>query len=233
MEPNSDVTGRRVWETFMDDADAYLNFGAGDPVEGWLNFDPSPLFLLPRAVHRTLSALGSSARSRRFLDAPYKWGRFARGRRLPFADGSLKAVYCSHVFEHLPADDIPPLLDEFHRILEPGGVLRVIVPDLMAAAEKALESTTPWVSLDDSLGTLPAEVTRSRLRAALEGLFGFPSLHKTLVLEHRVAEAVGDMWEVRTGLGYLESAIDGPRLERVESQDRCNAARVFELTRKP
>lgn len=44
---------------------------------------------------------------------------------LPFADGEFDEVFCRDVLEHL---DYLPLLGEFHRILKPGGALRVRVP---------------------------------------------------------------------------------------------------------
>ena len=49
---------------------------------------------------------------------------------LPFADATFRAVYHSHVLEHLHPDDARGLLRECHRILKPGGVLRVVVPNL-------------------------------------------------------------------------------------------------------
>jgi SAM-dependent methyltransferase len=51
-------------------------------------------------------------------------------RRLPFADGAVDAVYHSHVLEHLDRDDAARFLAENARVLRPGGVLRVVVPDL-------------------------------------------------------------------------------------------------------
>ncbi len=51
-------------------------------------------------------------------------------RRLPFADGSVEAVFSSHVFEHLFADEVERLTRELHRVLQPGGICRVVVPDL-------------------------------------------------------------------------------------------------------
>jgi len=47
-----------------------------------------------------------------------------------FADGSVAEIYASHVFEHLGyLDDLPAALAECHRVLAPGGVLRLSVPD--------------------------------------------------------------------------------------------------------
>ena len=44
-------------------------------------------------------------------------------------------ILCEHVLEHLPADAWPALLADFHRVLRPGGVLRLAVPDYGAPGE--------------------------------------------------------------------------------------------------
>lgn len=49
---------------------------------------------------------------------------------LPFEDGTYDAVYSSHVLEHIDRSRVPALLGEFFRVLKPGGVIRVVVPDL-------------------------------------------------------------------------------------------------------
>ena len=53
---------------------------------------------------------------------------------LPFNDHSCAVVYCSHVLEHFARADAPPFLRECHRVLLPGGILRVVVPDLETIA---------------------------------------------------------------------------------------------------
>jgi predicted SAM-dependent methyltransferase len=50
-------------------------------------------------------------------------------RRLPFADGVAEAVFLEHVLEHFPLAEVFGLLAEARRLLAPGGVLRVGVPD--------------------------------------------------------------------------------------------------------
>ncbi|MDG2013316.1 MAG: methyltransferase domain-containing protein [Pirellulaceae bacterium] len=49
---------------------------------------------------------------------------------LPFADNSFDAAYHSHVLEHLTPTQGEALILECHRVIRPGGVLRVVVPDL-------------------------------------------------------------------------------------------------------
>jgi predicted SAM-dependent methyltransferase len=59
---------------------------------------------------------------------------------LPFADLSIDAVYHAHLLEHLPRADALPFLRECLRVLRPGGILRVVVPDLEQIARLYLDS---------------------------------------------------------------------------------------------
>lgn len=48
-----------------------------------------------------------------------------------FTDGSVAALYASHILEHLSYQrEVGAALAEWHRVLAPGGVLMVAVPDL-------------------------------------------------------------------------------------------------------
>jgi predicted SAM-dependent methyltransferase len=57
-------------------------------------------------------------------------------RPLPFADGSVAVVYSSHLLEHLYLAEAKNLLRESYRVLRPGGVIRMVVPDLRALVEE-------------------------------------------------------------------------------------------------
>jgi len=61
-------------------------------------------------------------------------------RGIPLPDAQCDAVYHSHVLEHLRPDDALPFLRECRRILKPGGVLRVVVPDLEQACREYLRT---------------------------------------------------------------------------------------------
>lgn len=60
-------------------------------------------------------------------------------RGLPGPDQRYAAVYHSHVLEHLEPDQGRRLLSECLRVLKPGGVLRIVVPDLERIAELYLQ----------------------------------------------------------------------------------------------
>lgn len=59
---------------------------------------------------------------------------------LPFHDGTFAVVYHSHILEHLSPEHGEKMLRECYRVLKPGGILRVVVPDLEMAARLYLGS---------------------------------------------------------------------------------------------
>lgn len=52
----------------------------------------------------------------------------------PVASGSVDAVWSSHNLEHLHRHEVPLALGEFLRVLRPGGLLLLTLPDLQKAA---------------------------------------------------------------------------------------------------
>lgn len=49
---------------------------------------------------------------------------------LPYDDATVDEIYCCHALEHVSFRDVPAVLQEWRRVLAPGGKLRVIVPSL-------------------------------------------------------------------------------------------------------
>lgn len=54
-------------------------------------------------------------------------------RKLDYADNSVDEVYASHVLEHFGAEETHDVLKEWVRVLKPGGVIRIAVPDIRKA----------------------------------------------------------------------------------------------------
>jgi predicted SAM-dependent methyltransferase len=48
---------------------------------------------------------------------------------LPFADGAVEHIHCEHFLEHLSFEQAGRFLAECHRVLAPGGGMRIVVPD--------------------------------------------------------------------------------------------------------
>jgi predicted SAM-dependent methyltransferase len=61
-------------------------------------------------------------------------------RELPFPAGSVDAVFLEHVLEHMPYSQGLRVLENARRVLAPGGVLRVGVPDAGMAARLYAEA---------------------------------------------------------------------------------------------
>lgn len=84
-----------------------LHLGCGaHRIEGWVNVDLAP--------DGSTDLLADCARA------------------LPFADGSIAFIHSEDLIEHLDRDGGRRLLDECFRVLRPGGVMRLLTPDLRA-----------------------------------------------------------------------------------------------------
>ena len=74
-------------------------------------------------------------------------------RTLPYDNGSASIIYASHVFEYFDREEAMDVLAEWLRVLAPGGVLRLAVPDFEAVARLYLDESTP-VTLDTFVSML-------------------------------------------------------------------------------
>lgn len=84
-----------------------LEIGGRTPRPGWLVTDVGAL-------------------TKHYLDATRRW---------PFEDGALSFVYSDNVIEHLSLEGGRAMLAEAHRCLRPGGVIRVVTPDIRRHVE--------------------------------------------------------------------------------------------------
>ena len=79
-------------------------------------------------------------------------------RRIPLSNGSVARIFAEHVIEHLNfRREVPAVLREFHRVLQSGGMARIIVPDGRRFAEAyLLNDRDHWAAL--GLDPLPADM---------------------------------------------------------------------------
>jgi predicted SAM-dependent methyltransferase len=61
-----------------------------------------------------------------------------------FADNSVERIYASHVYEHLGHEQLDPALREAKRVLMPGGLIQISVPDLATSARIILDPKSTW-----------------------------------------------------------------------------------------
>jgi len=116
--------------------DLYIHYGCGlCAPDGWLNFDASPRLRLERVFGLRNLIEGSVGL---LFPANVRPGDIVHG--LSVADGTASGVYCSHVLEHLPRDDVPGALDNTRRMLRSGGLFRLVLPDLQWRAVRYLKA---------------------------------------------------------------------------------------------
>lgn len=106
------MSGSEIRNYFATAAEPRLNIGCGKNIlDGWLNTDIYPHF-------------GAT--------------RMNAARRWPIPDKSLHVVFCEHMIEHVSKDTGVFILSEMHRTLAPGGLIRIVTPDLASFASMVL-----------------------------------------------------------------------------------------------
>ena len=75
--------------------------------------------------------------------------------KLEYKDDQVDLIYASHVIEYFDREEVVDILKEWHRVLVPGGTLRIAVPDFEAMANGYL-----WkdVELSPLLGPLYGKI---------------------------------------------------------------------------
>ncbi|TGL10741.1 class I SAM-dependent methyltransferase [Leptospira meyeri] len=102
-----------------------LNLGCGSRFHSsWLNFD---------FVSRSKEVIAVDLR-----------------KGIPVADSTVSAVYSSHVLEHFSKSKVSYFLQEIYRVLEPGGILRIVVPDLEQIVRAYIEQLDEAKNGNDS-----------------------------------------------------------------------------------
>jgi predicted SAM-dependent methyltransferase len=153
-----------------------INLGCGaTPTPGWLNFDNSWSVRIgchPRLV-RTLGSLGLiPGESMRFAMLAASHGiRWADAvNRIPLNDSAARAVYSSHMLEHLAPEEARCFLREVRRVLVPGGIVRLAVPDIARLAHTYLRDGDADVFVASTfLATEKPRTLGERLRAVVVG----------------------------------------------------------------
>lgn len=109
----------------MSEATKYLNLGCGSRYHpDWINIDIAPKG--PEVIQNDLS------------------------HGIPLPDASCDVVYHAAVFEHMRRSDAATFLAECYRVLKPGGIVRVGVPDLEKICQLYLSRLAAAVNGDEA-----------------------------------------------------------------------------------
>jgi predicted SAM-dependent methyltransferase len=200
---------------------------------GWVNVDASWNARLAKypGARKVLVWLGILPRH--LAESPWSRNILVHDVRkgLPFPDEYFLSIYASHLLEHLYLAEAKFLLKECFRCLQPGGVLRIVVPGLQSIVAEYLEGKA-FGNVNRNLEALmPADrmMTRLNMRApeppggnlvyrlytALKDLHSHKWMYDADSLIARFKEA--GFTDIRR-CAFLESRIDG--IEEVEQPDR-------------
>lgn len=173
-----------------------LHLGAfNDPKPGWYNCDITPhiwvakipglAWLLHKAGKMTDERFEEHKRGV-FRDLKY----MNVCKRLPLDDGSCSSVFSSHMLEHLFSWDAEALLREIHRVLKPGGIVRIVVPSLQQCVEH-YDAKNPTLMLQGIF-----ECSRSGAKNRHQWMYTEQSLCDLLV---KCGYAKAEAWGYRQG----------------------------------
>lgn len=177
-------------------SDVRVNLGCGlNAPDGWINIDRSISLTLDRlAPLKSLLYRIGLLQDEHMVDWPRNIRRIDARKGLPFARGSVAAIYSSHMLEHLYLDEARDVMRECRRILHGGGRIRLALPDAEVWARRLLEgggdgTTDPGLEFNKQLKAYPFQppTLRDRLldlvRASPHRWQPTSSLVKTLLLE--------------------------------------------------
>lgn len=81
---------------------------------------------------------------------------------IPYDKNTFEVVYHSHVIEHIPYNQVQSFIEDCYRVLKPGGIIRIALPDLenitrlyLSSLENAIQHPSPenhskyhWMKLE-------------------------------------------------------------------------------------
>lgn len=120
--------------------------------------------------------------------------------------GSFEEVRASHVLEHLYIEEQLSTLNEWVRVLEPGGILRIAVPDLEIVVQCLLRG------YDKKMRPATSGVTLTPVMAQIYGL-GYETAKTEERWRHRTIFNSKSLRELLESQGKLENIIVYPQNE--------------------
>jgi SAM-dependent methyltransferase len=148
-------------------------------------------------------------------------------KSLPFPDNSIAAIYACHVLEHLYLTESQKLLKECYRVMEPDGIIRIVVPDLRAIvleySEGKEKKTGSHLTLADRLNqrlslrseTPPVGNLIYKIYSIVKDFHSHKWMYDADSLSHHVKQA--GFTNIRVIQAH-ESLIEG--IEKIEQVDR-------------
>jgi predicted SAM-dependent methyltransferase len=154
---------------------------------------------------------------------------------IPYPDQFFDLVYHSHVLEHFSKDDGEKFMDECFRILKPGGILRVAVPDLeticrnylqfLEAGWKEPENELIRANYDWMLLEMYDQVVRNAKGGNIGKYFLRPVIRNEDFVFQRIGEESRAFRNMILGLQYKKTSNPTPVIDRLNPIDAIRAIR--------
>lgn len=152
-----------------------LNLGCGSVrPTGWINTDSSLNAHLQRIpivgtlITRLFNKVKYDSNNLVYMNLNTSWN---------YENNSIDIVYASHLFEHLSLKSADLFMKEAYRCLKPGGVIRIVVPDLYQIALQYIEEFNATTNGD------PTKFIMWAINMHREGQYGSPSFFKRIIYE--------------------------------------------------
>ena len=172
-------------------------------------FERAAKVLMPRKYHGVLGMYAEVSRRNIVV-------RHDCRKPLPFADGSVDHILCSHFLEHVYRDEARQILGDYYRALKSGGSLHVVVPDLHPQAREYLRQHESGVAsaadefVDETLLTRRERGTLKYRLLEFHGGFG---------LQHRYMYDLHSMQALVVASGFQVSPTNETPSKRYRQGD--------------
>jgi predicted SAM-dependent methyltransferase len=153
-----------------------LNLGCGSVrPNGWINTDSSlntnmqKIPFIGKKIAKLFNPVEYDSENFVYMNLNKKWN---------YRDNSIDVVYASHLFEHLTLASAKLFLTESYRTLKPGGVIRIVVPDLYKISKKYISEYENGTYENSSTEFIMWAINMHR-----DGQYGNIGFFKKLILE--------------------------------------------------
>jgi predicted SAM-dependent methyltransferase len=136
-------------------------------------------------------------------------------RGIPFESGSFDVLYHSQLLEHFPRAAAPAFVAECFRVLAPGGIARVVVPDLEGiareyianlerclAGEPAAEADYDWILLE-----LLDQSVRTQAGGEMATYLTKEAVHNEAYVQRRIGPNLREIRSNTTDRGLVARAV--------------------------
>lgn len=199
-----------------------LNLGCGSYTpRGWINVD----YALGARIVRIPFFRFINKKIRLFhLDWDDKILIHDLRRPFPFADCSVDIIYTSHTLEHFEKKEGEEFLRQCLRVLRPGGILRVVVPDLEYIISEYNSGKIAADVFVDKLDVAYKTSEMGAIKTLLANYIRFP--HKCMYDTKTLLEKLRKIGFIAESRDAFSSDISD--IEKIESEGRTKNAVIVE-----